>query len=313
MDLSVYDGERHKSLCVKNEEKSISTVLKDFIYHKDDCLFVMEATGSYHLRLATMLHEEGFKVSVINLLVIKRNCRMRMSRAKTDVVDARLIAEYGYEQKVSLFQPRSKERQKIIKLLRAIDDLIVTKASYWNRMEALVQDPFQVELLNKSFKQLIRNIERTIEKFETELLEIVKHHYSDTYERLLSIKGVGSRTAVVIIGFFGKFEDFENSKQVASFIGVNPSPRESGSSVKGRGRISRQGNSYLRKQLFMTSLSAMQHNKTCKELYDRLVSKGKEHKVCRVAVINKLIKQIFAILKFNRIYDENYKTKCLAI
>ncbi len=313
LDLSVYDDKKHKLLCIKNEKTNIEVMLKDFDHIKDTCLFVMEATGTYHLRLATILHERGFKVGIINPLIIKRYCQMRMSRAKTDIVDARLIAEYGYEQKVSLFKPRSKERQKIIKLLKAIDNLIVTKESYWNRMEALAQDPFQIELLNRSFKQLIRKIERTIEKFEAELLEIVKNHYSDTYERLLSIKGVGIKTAVVIIGFFGKFEDFETSKQVASFIGVNPSPKESGSSVKGRGRISRQGNSYLRKKLFMTSLSAMQHNKTCKELYERLMSKGKEHKVCRVAVINKLIKQIFAILKYERLYDPNYNRKCLSV
>jgi len=313
LDLSVYNGDQHKALCVSNDEKSIKKMLKSFVNQEETCLFVMEATGVYHLRLATILHDHGFKVGIINPLIIKRFAQMKMIRAKTDAVDARIIAEYGYEQKVSLFQPRSIERQKIIKILKAIDALIKTKDNYSNRLEALVQDPLQVKSVTKSFKQLIRNAEREIAKFEAELLQIVKEHYSDTYKRLLSIKGVGVKTAVVIIGFFGKFEDFENSKQVASFIGINPSPKESGSSVKGRGRISKKGNSYLRKQLFMTSLSAMQHNKSCKEFYERLTSKGKEHKVCRIAVVNKLIKQIFAILKYDRTYDPNYIKNCLAV
>ena len=313
LDLSIYNGDQHKALCVNNDKKSIESMLKSFINKKGDCLFVMEATGVYHLQLATILHEQGFKVGVINPLIIKRFSQMKMMRAKTDAVDARIIAEYGYEQKVSLFQPRSKERQKIIKILKAVDAFIETKDGYYNRLEALSQDPLQVKSVSKSYKQIIRNAERMIAKFEAELLQIVKEHYSEVYERLLTIKGVGVKTAVIIIGFFGKFEDFENSKQVASFIGINPSPKESGSSVKGRGRISRKGNSYLRKQLYMTSLSAMQHNKSCKEFYERLMSKGKEHKVCRVAVVNKLIKQIFAILKYDRTYDPNYIKNCLAV
>jgi transposase len=313
LDLSVYDGDQHKSLCINNDKKSIEKMYKSFISKRDDSLFVMEATGVYHLQLATILYEQGFNVGVVNPLIIKRFAQMKMMRAKTDAVDAKLIAEYGYEQKVSLFQPRSKERQKIIKILKAIDALIETKDSFSNRLEALSQDPLQVKSVTKSFKQLIKNAEREISKFEVELLQIVKEHYSDVYERLLSIKGVGVKTAVVIIGFFGKFEDFESSKQVVSFIGINPSPRESGSSVRGRGRISKKGNSYLRKLLYMTSLSAMQHNKSCKEFYERLTSKGKEHKVCRIAVVNKLIKQIFAILKYERTYDPNYFKNCLAI
>ena len=312
LDLSVFDGRNHKMVNVMNKKKNIEDLLKNYKDSKNDCLFVMEATGVYHLQLATTLHDQGFKVGVINPLIIKRFAQMKMMRAKTDKVDARVIAEYGYEQEVSLFKPHSKERQRIIRILKAIDAFIGTKEGYRNRLEALAQDPLQAKSVIKNYKQLIRNIEKMIEKFEVELLRIVKEHYLDTYERLLTIRGVGNKTAVVIIGFFGKFEDFENSKQVASFIGVNPSPRESGSSVKGRGRISRQGNSYLRKQLYMTSLSAMQHNRSCKELYERLISKGKEHKVCRVAVVNKLIKQIFAILKYDRIYDPNFNKNCLS-
>ena len=313
LDLSIFNGEQHKMLSLRNEPKSIKTMLKDYRNSNTDLLFLMEATGVYHLQLATILHEYGFKVSVVNPLIIKRFSQMKMMRAKTDAVDARLIAAYGYEQKVQLFNPRSKERQKIIKILKAVDSLTITKNSYLNRLEALEQDPLQVKSIIRTFRQFIHNIDKVIAKLEEELMDIIQEHYSDTYKQLLSIKSVGSKTAAAIVGFFGKFEDFENSKQVASYIGINPSPKESGSSIKGRGRISRKGNSYLRKRLYMTSLSAMQHNRTCKELYDRLKLKGKEHKVCRMAVVNKLIKQIFAILKYNRVYDPNYQKFCLSV
>ena len=306
LDLSTFDGKKHESFCIENEKKSITSFLKNYVSKKDDCLFVMEATGVYHLNLVTIIYDMGFNVGVVNPLRIKRYGQMKMIRVKTDSVDARTIAEYGFEQPVSLFNPRSKKRQRIISLLKAIEAHSKTKDAYYNRLEALAQDPGCEKIVINSFNKIIRSLERDIKKFEQNLEKLVTENYPETYAQLIGIAGVGFKTAVVIIGYFGKFEDFENSKQVASFIGINPAPKESGSSVRGRGRISKQGNRYLRKQLFMTSLSAMQHNRTCKELYERLKSKGKEHKVCRVAVMNKLVKQIFAILKYDRVYDPDY-------
>jgi transposase len=313
LDVSIYDGSNHDCFSIKNDVRSIRDFIKEKKFIKDEVLFVMEATGVYHLRLAIILHESGYQVGVVNPLILKRFSQMKMVRAKTDKLDSKLIAEYGYGQDIKLFEPRSKARQRIIKILKAIDSLAMTKEAYRNRIEAIDQDPCQVKLLNRSYHGLIKKIQKMIGNLESEALEIVKENYLSSYERLLTIAGVGSKTALLIIGFFGDFEDFENSKQVASFIGINPSPRESGSSLKGRGRISKQGNKFLRKQLFMTSLSAMQFNRSCKELYERLKIKGKEHKVCRVAVMNKLIKQIFAIVKFDRTYDPNYTKNILSL
>jgi len=306
LDLSVYDGTKHQAFCIQNSKKGIISFLKSYVSRMEECLFVMEATGVYHLNLVTIIYDMGFKVGVVNPLRIKRFAQMKMIRVKTDSADARIIAEYGFEQPVSLFNPRSKERQKIINLLKGIEAHSKTKDAYYNRLKALLQDPGYEKTVVISYRKIIRSLNREIKKFEQDLKKLVLTHYPETYAQLMKIDSVGFKTAVIIIGYFGRFEDFENSKQVASFIGINPSPKESGSSVRGRGRISKKGNTYIRKQLFMTSLSAMQHNKTCKEIYDRLKSKGKEHKVCRVAVMNKLVKQIFAILKYDRAYDPNY-------
>lgn len=277
LDVSIYDGNNHDYFCVNNETKKIKAFLTKRKFIKDETLFVMEATGVYHLRLAIILHESGYQVGVVNPLKLKRFSQMKMIRVKTDKVDSRLIAEYGFTQDIKLFEPRSKARQRIIKILKAIDSLALTKESYRNRLEAIDHDPYKVKSLNRIYLNLINRLEKGISNLESEALAIVKEHYSSSYEKLLSIAGVGSKTALLIIGFFGDFADFENSKQVSSFIGINPSPRESGSSLRGRGRISKQGNKFIRKHLFMTSLSAMQFNKSCRELYERLKLKGKEH------------------------------------
>ncbi|SKB77364.1 transposase, partial [Maribacter arcticus] len=82
--------------------------------------------------------------------------------------------------------------------------------------------------------------------------------------------------------------------------------RESGSSVRGRARISKVGNRKLRNLLFLCSFNACKHNKACKEVYERIVNKGKSKKLALIAVANKLLKQSFAIAKSGRPYDETY-------
>ena len=115
--------------------------------------------------------------------------------------------------------------------------------------------------------------------------------------------------AGAVIGYFGDMKDFETAKQLVCFIGSNPSPKESGSSVKGRGSISRKGNGYLRKLFFLAALSACKWNRSCKDLYERLVAKGKAKKVALIAVANKLIRQVFAVTKYSRGYDPVFCAK----
>jgi len=102
------------------------------------------------------------------------------------------------------------------------------------------------------------------------------------------------------------FSKFERASQLCSYVGITPTIRESGSSVGGRSRISKVGNRKLRNLLFLCSFNACKHNKGCKEVYERIVNKGKSKKLALIAVANKLRKQCFAIAKSGRPYDETY-------
>lgn len=296
---------------IGNDHVSINKYLskKDFIANKDNYFFIMEATGVYHLLFANELHNKGFKVSVQNPLRIKRFSDMKMIRAKTDFVDARTIALYGTEQSPEPYKPRPEKHQFIIKLLKAIDDYNTAITSLKNQLEALETDPVQLKLVIREFKNMIKRFQKSILIFEKEIDDILAEIYPTEVKRLNKIKGVGNRTTAVILGFFGKFENFDNPKQVVSFIGTNPSVERSGTSVKGKGSIDKKGSPYIRKILYMSSLAAAQFNPSCKALYDRLTLKGKEHKQKRIAVLNKLVRQIFAILKFDREWEENYIPK----
>jgi len=90
-------------------------------------------------------------------------------------------------------------------------------------------------------------------------------------------------------------------------VGVTPTIRESGSSERGGSRISKVGNKKLRNLLFLCVFSACKYNRACREIYERIVAKGKSKKLALIAVANKLLKQAFAIVKSGRLYDENYR------
>ena len=102
------------------------------------------------------------------------------------------------------------------------------------------------------------------------------------------------------------FSKFENASQLCSYAGITPTIRESGSSVRGRSRISKVGNRKLRNLLFLCSFNACKHNKACQAIYQRIVNKGKSKKLALIAVTNKLLKQCFAIAKSGRPYDQTY-------
>ena len=123
---------------------------------------------------------------------------------------------------------------------------------------------------------------------------------------LRTIPGIGLKTALFLIVVTDGFKKFENAKQLCSYVGITPTIRESGSSVRGRSRISKVGNRKLRNLLFMCSMSAYKQNKGCREIFVRITNKGKSKKLALIAVSNKLLKQSFAIAKSGLPYDETH-------
>nr|WP_281340762.1 transposase [Sulfurihydrogenibium sp. YO3AOP1] len=135
-----------------------------------------------------------------------------------------------------------------------------------------------------------------------------KKNYQEEYKLLKSIPGISDRTIGMIISVYGNFERFKSVKDISSFIGISPGIHESGTSVKKSGWIKKMGNPYARKILYMAALSAIRFNKYCRELYERLVSKGKAKKLALVAVAHKLLRQAYGVLKSKRPFDENFCT-----
>ncbi len=278
--------------------------------------FVMEATGTYYLTYAHTLYDKGYTVYVINPLIIKRCGEEKLRRAKTDKADAKLISEFGYYNIMSravketdnpldkyLFKPNSSTSIKVKLMLKTIDQLYILKNRNRNHIEALKQYKGEyskesikvLNSINKAIDKKILKVEKQIEKLIMDSPE-----YRDIYKRVTDIPGIGKRTGSALIGWFDTFNGFNSAKQVAAYIGLNSSIKQSGKSMNNNSNrsISRIGNPYLRKLFYMDALSASRSNTQCKLLYKRLLIKGKDKSQILTAVGHKLLRQAFAIIKY---------------
>ena len=270
---------------------------------------VMEATGAYHLALATYLHERGIKVSVINPLVIRRFSQMSLSRTKTDHKDAVLIARYGRLHAPQLWRPRKGLMEELRQCVTVMDSLVKQQTALTNQLQARQALPARFAPADHALQQALEAIELSIVNLEKDMLSLVEKECRQTYVALKSIPGVGPKTAMLLIAITDGFERFENVKQLVSYIGLSPRIFESGTSVKGKARIAKMGMGTIRKLLYMCAWSAKRCNAACRELYDRLKAKGKPEKVIKIAIAHKLLRIAFAIGRKQTTFEKNHHLK----
>jgi len=263
----------------------------------------MEATGGYEAALAQYFYDNNFKVSVVNPARIKGFAMSRLSRVKTDKADSELIAYFCQAMQPNLWQPTPLHLQELQQLVRRLDSLIANKNQENNRLDGAIGEvainiSAHIEFLDKQIKK----IEELISKHIKEDKDL-----NDKSKLLDSIPGVGEKTIGVILAFL-TVENFDSAKQVAAFVGLNPKPRQSGSSVRGVGRISKTGNADLRKAFFMPAVVSLRFNPVVKDFADRLSGTGKAKMVVVIAAMRKLIHIIYGVLKNETPFNENIKT-----
>ena len=303
--FDVYDGlEGHRQYA--NDEKGFRSFHSSL---KASSCAVMEATGSYHHRLALFLYEKGVFVSVLNPLVVKRFIQMKLNRVKTDKSDARMIWQYGQEQLLSPWVPNVAYVEDCKSLQSVIQLYFKQRTALRNKLHSLQSKGLGKGHAIRSLKRQLRSLEKEIGFLEAEMEALIKANEPELYSRIKSIPGLGKKTALLLIVATNGFMDFESSKQLSSYFGLAPHERSSGSSVRGRTRIGKNGHPLIRNHLFLCSFTASRYNPQCKALFDRIVSKGKSKKLALIAVSNKLIKQAFGIAKSGLPYDENYRSR----
>jgi transposase len=267
----------------------------------------MEATGRYGDDLALYLYQAGYQVSVVNPARTKKYADSKLQRNKTDKLDAKEIADFCRTQEPSLWTPPAPEKRELQEIVRRLSALIKEQTREKNRLQSGIKS----EVVKES-------IEANLEFLDTQIAQLEKQIQShiDQYpdlkrdqELLTSIKGIGDKTAAIILGELPDVDNFDNSGQVVAYAGLSPQQHDSGSSVHKRSRLTNIGNQRIKTSLYFPSLSAIQHNPIVKALALRLEEKGKEKMVIVGAAMRKLLQLAYGVLKSGQPFDPNYITK----
>lgn len=288
---------------VSNNNKGFETIVQ---HAGVDHHFVMEATGVYYVRLAFFLHAKGCALSVVNAVSIKRYIQMQLERNKSDKKDAQWICRYAMDQSPALWQmPDSTyfESKQMYNTIRQYSEQI---KRFNNQLHSLALLPVQNKETIKSLEKMKLLFEKEIKILEVKLEALLIQWQPEQVKNISSIKAIGKRATAMLIIYTEGFRYTDNYRQLISFAGLSPRQHESGTSIKGRSVICKKGGKPIRDVLYMCAMNAIKTNTACKALYERLKAKGKAGKLALIAVCNKLLKQVFAVVKNNTLYQPNY-------
>ena len=297
---------------VENSSTGFKTLLKWLRQQKinpAETMIVMEYTGLYSYCFEEFLHQNQIVFTKVNALVIKRSAGL--VRGKSDKVDAKRIAAYGHEKQDKL-QPQALPDQELnrLQILNSLREKFVRQRA---SMICTIKELRNIGLADKdptikTQLDVIKSINKQIEKLETEEETIIesKPSLKQNYQLLQSMIGVGKVLALNAIIKTGNFTRFANARKFACFCGTAPFEHTSGTSIKGKTRVSHMADKQMKTLLDLSAKSAMRYDKELKEFYTRRVEAGKS-KMSTINIIrNKIIYRMFSIIKRQTPFVENY-------
>jgi transposase len=264
----------------------------------------LEATGLYGEELAQSLYEAGYQVSVVNPLRIKKYAESQLRRNKTDRLDAWVIADFCRSQELVEWTPPPPEWRELRDLVRHLDDLNTMRQQEQNRLQARLKSDAVITVLQQHIAFLDDQIAQLTQQINDHFNQ--HPHLKQQRDLLRSIPGIGDKTAAILLAEVRDFLAFDNVRQLVAFAGLNPSQRESGSSVRGRTRLSKTGNAAIRAALYWPAICAKRHNPLIQPLCLRLEQHGQPKMVAVGAAMRKLLHQAYGVLKTGLPFDPNY-------
>mgnify|MGYP001765842003 CR=1 FL=1 len=264
----------------------------------------MEATGQYGNETAQYLYTQGFPVSVVNPARIKHYANSKLRRNKTDKADAQLIAEYCLREKPALWTPPPASFTDLQALVRHLEDLQGLRQQESNRLQSGVRTAFVLDSLSSMCDVIDKQIDMTKKAIQDHINQ--HSELKRMQELLVTIPGIGKLTASKLLGEIRNITDFSSARQLAAYAGLTPRNFLSGTSVHKKCRLSKTGNSNLRKALYMPALVAMKHNPIIQSFSARLSKTGHNPMEVVGAAMRKLLHLVFGILKTSRPFDPNY-------
>jgi len=274
----------------------------------------MEATGVYYERLAYFLHGAGYKVHVLLPNRIKGYMKFLNLKSKTDKLEAKALAELGLGTKLPEWKPASPQMYTLKRLSRERNTLKEEKTALSNRLHAEESCQKPEKLAIKRLKQRIALIDKQVVQVEKQMHQLAAkdQELQGRIENICKIKGVAFITVLAVIAETNGFELVEHKSQLVSYAGYDIVERESGSSVKGKTRISKKGNRHIRHALHFPAISVVKYHEEFKSLYERVFDRTKVKMKGYVAVQRKLLVLIYTLYKKNMPYDPvYYKTQAV--
>ena len=277
-------------------------------------VFLMEATGVYHEELAHHLHRIGKQVVVVLPNKFKHYKASLNAKSKTDAIDARLLARFGVEREHEPWSPADPIFRQMRHLSRYRVQLQEQKTAISNIQHSKDHShevPLHVTI---SVKKVIALLEREIDKLDRQMEQLIEsdEKLHSKMKDLYSIPGCKLITAAAIVAETGGFREFTSAKQLTSYAGYDIVHNESGSSVKGKTRISKKGNRYIRHHMYMAAMSASRCVAEFKALRLRIMDRSKIGMKAQVAIQRKMLILMYTLWKTDTAYEKHHYQKKIA-
>ncbi|HAM2795409.1 TPA: IS110 family transposase, partial [Escherichia coli] len=264
---------------------------------------IMEATGVYHEPLAYGLHFAGARISLANPHRTREFARGMNILTKNDKVDAWMLACYGSLKEPEAWTPPPESVRYLRALLRRRDALVADSTREKNRLEKSVFTD-SPDAVRASIENMLQELSNEIEHLDVLIQEHIKTHpeLNQDFRLLTSIKSVGYLLGLNMLAIL-KSHSFESAEQAAAFLGVVPVERRSGTSVKGKPKLSKIGPPEIRTKLYLAALCGLRFNPVMKQMYTKLCQRGKS-KMCAIgALMRKLVHWCYGVLKTQLPFD----------
>lgn len=270
--------------------------------------YVMEATGVYHEGLAYYLYDNQMSASVLLPNKISNYARTLDIKTITDKTSSEAIASFGLERKLTEWKRPDPAYKKLRQLSRERNQLIAERTMVKNELHA---EQAEAEPNHKSIgriKKRIALLDKQEKEIRNEIADLVqsRQELKKTFKLICSVPGIGLLTAASVLAETNGFDLITNKRQLASYAGLDVKDKQSGTSIKGKPRISKQGNKHLRKAMHLPALTAIRHDDRFKAVFARLVQKHGIKMKAAVAVQRKLLEMTFTIYKTQIPYKKNY-------
>lgn len=264
----------------------------------------MEATGTYGGALAPFLHQASHTVSVVNPAAIKALAQSRLSRTNTDRVDAELIARFCLAQEPSAWMPPPVGVQELQALVRRLESLIEMRVMEENRLSSGIA----VDVVRESVEELLAHLNGQIKRTEKLIRDHINSHpgLKRQSELLDPSPGIAATTAALLLAEITDVNQYRTARQVAAYAGLVPRERQSGTSVRGRTRLSKIGNARLRRALYFPAVTALRCSPFFQTWAEGLQKRGKSKMSVICAVMRKLVHVAYGVLKSGKEFDPEW-------